>query len=153
MIHIRRARTNETPDLQSLNNEVFIDNAKYDDDLDLDWANGAKGKKYFTDLLHDPGSFCLIAEDDEKKIGYLAAGPKEIDYRKRRYLEIQNMGVIPEYRSRGIGKLLLEECITWAKSQGFHKIFVSAYHENERAIDFYRKTGFTEIDVSLEKTI
>ena len=48
MINIRKANKDEVKDLQSLNNEVFIDNNKYDNDLDMSWAKSEKGKIYFT---------------------------------------------------------------------------------------------------------
>ena len=153
MINVRLARRNEVTDLQKLNNEVFIDNTIYDDDLDPNWAMSNKGFTYFTSLLNDPQSLCLIVEDGEKKIGYLAAGPKEIDYRLGKYAEVQNMGVIPEYRSHGIGKQLLCRCFDWARNQGFSKVFVCSYAKNKRAIEFYRSSGFEEIDISLEKDL
>jgi ribosomal protein S18 acetylase RimI-like enzyme len=153
MIQIRPATVHEVKDLQMLNNEVFVDNASYDEDLDLDWAMSEKGFRYFSTLVHDPSSLCLIAEDDSRKIGYLAIRPKEIEYRKSKYAEVQNMGVIPEYRSQGIGKKLLFKSIDWAHAQGYTKVFVCSYAQNKRAIDFYKLSGFSEIDVSLEKTI
>lgn len=153
MITIRQANTSEVSDLQSLNNEVFINNAKYDDDLDLNWAQSKKGQKYFTELLNDQNSLCIIAEDVDRKVGYLAAGPKGIDYRNSKYLEIQNMGVIPEYRSKGVGKMLMDKSFEWARSKGYQKAFVNAYIKNEGAVNFYKKNGFGEIDISLEKKI
>lgn len=88
-IKIVLASLNQIKDLQALNNEVFIDNSRYDDDLKIDWAQSDKGgKTYFTELLNDSNSICLIAKDDNKNIGYLAACPKEIPYRLSRYLEI-----------------------------------------------------------------
>lgn len=153
MVQIRVARIDEVKYLQILNNEVFIDNASYDEDLDLDWAMSEKGFRYFTTLLQDPLSLGLIAEDGTRRIGYLAAGPKEIEYRRSTYAEIQNMGALPEYRSQGIGKMLLEECTRWAQTQGYAKIFVCSYAKNARAIDFYEHNGFSAIDISLEKTI
>lgn len=153
MVRIRPAQKHEIADLQELNDEVFIDNASYDSDLDLTWAQGEKGRAYFKQLLQDPTCLCLIAEDQGRRIGYLAAGPKEVDYRKSRYFEIQNMGVIPEYRSQGIGKLLINTAFDWAKLQGFEKAFVCSYARNQRAIHFYKNHGFSEIDVSLECTL
>jgi predicted N-acetyltransferase YhbS len=102
MINIRPATTNDLSVLQSLNDEVFIDNAKYDADLDLNWAKGEKGRTYFSNLLNNIEDYKIIAEEEGKPIGYLAASEKLIDYRNSKYLEIENMGVIPEYRSKGI---------------------------------------------------
>ncbi len=153
MIKIRLATNEDISILQKLNNEVFLDNASYDPDLDENWAMGAAGKKYFTELVSHTDSLCLIVEEDEKLIGYLAAGPKEIDYRKSKYVEIQNMGVIPEFRSKGIGKKLIDACFEWAKAKGYEKIWVNSYSANKGAVNFYRKNGFDDIDISLEKSL
>ena len=153
MINIRPVRKDEIEDLQDLNDEVFIDNQKYDSDLDMIWAKSDKGKDYFTKLLNNPDYCCLIAEEDGRKVGYVAAGPKNISYRKSKYIEVENMGVIPEYRSRGIGTMLMEECLKWAKSKGFQKAYVNSYFNNQKAIEFYKRNGFSEIDLSLEKNL
>ena len=153
MITIRTCRADEVEILQLLNDEVFIDNAKYDTDLDLTWAKGEKGKKYFMELLSNKQAFAIIAENESKSIGYLAASQKHIDYRNSKYLEIENMGVVPEYRSQGVGKMLMEECFKWAKEQGYKKVFVNTYIANEKALQFYKNNGFDVIDISLEKTL
>lgn len=153
MITIRPATKNEVKTLQDLNNEVFIDNQKYDEDLDMDWAQSEKGKEYFTKLLNNVESICLIAEDGDMKIGYLVAAPKIVSYRKSKYIEIENVGVIPAYRSKGIGTQLMQECLKIAKSRGFQKAFVIAYFNNTKAVKFYKRKDFAEIDVSLERIL
>ncbi len=153
-IKIISASLNQIKELQNLNDEVFIDNSRYDEDLKIDWAQSDEGgKKYFTELLKSSNSICLIAKDNDKNIGYLVACPKEIPYRLSKYIEIENMGVIPEYRCRGIGQKLIDECLKIAKERGFQKVYVNAYFKNIGAINFYKKNGFTEIDLSLEKSI
>ena len=153
MIKVRSAQKEDIADLQTLNNEVFVDNVQYDEDLDLNWARSDKGKQYFNELLNNADAFCIIAEDNDKRVGYLAASPKEIDYRHSRYIEIQNMGVIPEYRSQGVGKLLMDDFFKWARIKGYEKVFINAYIKNHRAISFYKNAGFDEIDISLEKKL
>lgn len=153
MISVRQAGKEEISDLQNLNNEIFTDNQQYDPDLDMTWSQSDKGKQYFTKLLSAPLSCCLIAEEDNKKIGYIAARPKNVSYRNSTYFEIENIGVIPSHRSKGIGQMLIEECLKWAKTKGFQKAFVNSYFDNKKAIQFYKRNGFSEIDVSLEKNI
>lgn len=153
MITIRLATAQDIATLQELNNELFLDNQKYDPDLDRGWAKSEKGKEYFTQLLNKKDACVFIAEENEKPIGYLAAAPQDISYRKSRYLEIENFGVNPGYRSQGIGSLLMKKCLTWAKSHGFQKVYVNAYFSNDRALAFYKNNGFGEIDVSLEREL
>lgn len=153
MLSIRRARSNEWENLQELNDEVFTDNSKYDSDLVLDWARSEKGEAYFKGLVIDSESICLVAEDEGVLVGYIAASPKDITYRKSKYIEIDNMGVIPEYRSQGVGKMLMDECLKIAKERGFQKAYVNCYSANDKAINFYKKNGFGMIDVILDKVI
>lgn len=150
-VKIRKAKTDEWSALQTLNNEVFVDNAKYDPDLVVDWAYSDLGKKYFQKLVNDQESVCFVAEDSSRKlVGYIAASPKYFSYRKSRYVEVDNMGVIPSFRSQGIGQMLMEECKKWAKANNFQKLYVNSYSQNEKAIAFYQRCGFQKIDVSLE---
>jgi ribosomal protein S18 acetylase RimI-like enzyme len=150
MVHIRQARADEVKKLQFLDDEVFIHDVEFDPDLDMTWAKGEKGRTYFSNLVNDPNSYCLIAEDDNKAIGYLVASSKETSYRKSRCAELQNMGVSPDYRSQGIGSMLVQRCLKWAKTQGYQKVYVSAYFGNIEAIKFYKKNGFSELDLGLE---
>lgn len=153
MINIRKGTLDDIALLQNLNDEVFIDNSKYVPDLDMNWAKGEQGLKYFTDLVNDTKNLCLIAEDEGNPIGYLAASPKVFSYKIKTYTELDNMGVTPEYRSKGIGSQLIERYLEWSKQEGYEKAYVSAFAKNTNAINFYRKHGFTDIDTSLEREL
>jgi len=150
---IRLARKDEVKILQNLNDEVFVDNHKYDPDLKMDWAQSETGRKYFTEALNNPEAICLIVEEDNKPIGYLVAAPKDFGYRLSKYIEIENMGVSPNFRSKGVGIQLVNKCLEIAKERDYQKVYVNAYFENTRAIAFYEKIGLKKIDISLEKDI
>jgi len=153
MISIVPAQKSDIQTLQNLNDEVFTDNYKYDSDLKMDWAQSETGKKYFTELVENPKAICFIAKDGEKAVGYIACSSKDFGYRKGKYIEIENMGVSPSYRSQGIGSLLIDKALGLAKERGFNKVYVNAYSENLKAVEFYEKSGFKKIDISLEKEI
>ena len=150
MISIRPATIDDVTILQKLNQEIFIDNQKYDNDLDMNWAVSEKGRTYFKSVLNDKNAICFIAVNSTKPIGYIACNIKDYSYRKSKYLEIQNMGVIPQFQSQGIGALLINQVKVWAKQHEFEKMLVNSYFKNTKAIDFYKKNGFSEIDISLE---
>lgn len=54
------------------------------------------------------------------------------------------MGIIPAYRDRGLGRLLIETTLEEARRQGFVRIELSAHADNTRAIALYRKVGFVQ---------
>lgn len=153
MISYRNGVAEDVALLQNLNDEVFVDNAKYVEDLDMTWAKGEHGKNYFTQLVNDSDNLCLIAEDDGVPVGYLAAGPKKFSYKTKSYSELENMGVTPKYRSQGIGTVLIKKYFEWSIEQGYESSHVNAFFKNTKAIEFYKENGFLEVDLSLERDL
>ncbi len=154
MINLRQAKPDEVRGIQDLNDLVFADNVKYDPDLDPGWAQSDKGRKYFTDRLSDPTAYFVVAEEGGRLVGYANAQPiKEFEYREHKYVEIDNLGVIPEYRRQGIASKLLDECLSWAKGEGYEKVYLQSYAKNTGAREFYKKLGYHEIDIGLEKDL
>ncbi len=52
------------------------------------------------------------------------------------------MGVLPEYRGKGIGRQLLQACISKARTKGITRIELEVRADNERAIALYKALGF-----------
>jgi GNAT superfamily N-acetyltransferase len=57
------------------------------------------------------------------------------------------------YRKKGIGKMLINNFIKWVKENKINRIKVSVYDKNTNAIEFYKKTGFTNYSLTLEGEI
>jgi len=150
MISIRPVRIDEKEALQKLNQEAFEDNAAYDPDLCMDWAMSDKGKAHFTNIFKNPDSQCFVADDAGVLVGYIVLSKKEMDYRKSKCVEINDVGVTPLYQSKGVGSLLMEKAKEWAKGRGYQKMYVSCYFHNTRGVAFYKKNGLTELDLGLE---
>jgi GNAT superfamily N-acetyltransferase len=150
MITIRPAGIDDIGELQRLNQEAFEDNVKYDPDLTMDWAMSDKGKEHFIKIFASQDSQCFVAVDSGVLVGYIVLSERFIDYRKSRCVEINDIGVTPAYQSKGIGSLLIQKAVEWAKERGYQKIYVNCYFANTRAVSFYRKNGLSEIDLGLE---
>lgn len=152
-ITIRQALCTEIKQLQILNDRIMIDNPKFDSDLMPDWGRSEQGKRYFLELLNDKAAICFVAEEQGALVGYIAARPKDFGYRLSKYVELENLGVIPEHQNQGIGKKLYGAFVTWAKQQGFEKVYLESYFANNKARGFYEKMGFNPIDIAYEKTL
>ena len=153
MILIRPATKDDIQVLQKLNKELFLDNQKYDPKLKMDWPMSEKGEEYFSELLDSEESIVLIANDNQIPVGYLAAEEREVDYRSGKCVFLENMEVSLEFRDKGIGGMLISELVNLANEKGVRKLYVTTYLKNNEALDFYRKNGFLDIDITLEKSL
>lgn len=70
-----------------------------------------------------------------------------------RYLEMDNVVIDKNYRSKGIGKLLCDYLEQKAVASGCRMIMLDAYLENEAAHRFYEREGFTKRGYHFLKTI
>jgi ribosomal protein S18 acetylase RimI-like enzyme len=52
------------------------------------------------------------------------------------------MGLLPDYRGRGLGERLIRMALAAARLADFERISLSVYASNERAAALYRKVGF-----------
>jgi len=150
---IRKANKRDAKELCKLNYDIFGDAERFDSDVIADYALTEDGGRWIEDAISNPKGCCFIAEEKGKMVGYTSGLEKEMQYRKGRYFEIVNIGLIPEAREKGLGKKLLKAIEEWAKDNGYNKIYLSCYAKNSKALTFYDKQGFEEIEISLEKRI
>ncbi|MDX8445353.1 GNAT family N-acetyltransferase [Mesorhizobium captivum] len=52
------------------------------------------------------------------------------------------MGILPQYRGRGLGRKLIDATLAQAREAGFVRIELSVHSDNARAISLYGKAGF-----------
>jgi N-alpha-acetyltransferase 10/11 len=57
---------------------------------------------------------------------------------------ITTIGVLPEYRQRGIGKALLEAC---ERQAGYPRVRLCVRKSNQSAIHMYEQTGYGLVDI------
>lgn len=66
------------------------------------------------------------------------------DYQKHEHFAYLGfMYVKPEFRGRGVNKMVLDALTQWIKNQGIREIRLEVYAKNETAKRAYEKAGFT----------
>jgi GNAT superfamily N-acetyltransferase len=60
-----------------------------------------------------------------------------------RVLLLEDVIVRREYRGSGLGRRLVEHVMDWAREQGMTRVTLLADRDNQAALDFYRKLGFS----------
>jgi ribosomal protein S18 acetylase RimI-like enzyme len=97
--------------------------------------------------LTQPDVIFLIAESDEKPVGYtqlILNSPDEATAGTRP-LEIRRIYATQEYLGKGVGKELMQATISEARQRGCDCIWLGVWEKNQRAIEFYKKWGFREV--------
>lgn len=152
-IIIRKAILEDVSYIQNLNNELFkLEKENYDTTLVLNWALTEDGKEYFEDLIKN--QYVIVATLEEKIIGYLAGSINEKgSYEKIHYGEINNMFIQENYRLYGIGKKLINTFKDYCRNNNISNLKVVASSKNKNAIDFYRKNGFDDFNLTLTMNI
>jgi len=111
----------------------------------------------FTNMLAGPDCRAFIALQNNTPVGYAIFMIKEVNespFRfKGRSLYIDQLAVLEEYRSRGVGKLLLTQAETLAKELGANMVELDYWTANIVAASFFHKNGFAVYRQILSKAI
>jgi len=74
-------------------------------------------------------TFCGTVQGIEDRFGYGA---------------IQNLGVVPEHRGRGLGSVLLMKALEGFRRAGLKRAYLEVTAQNEGAVRLYRRLGFVK---------
>jgi len=103
-------------------------------------------QEYLCDFVNNDNKKFLVYECDGKICGYVmfefVNRSGNLYMKPRSMLHIGELGVLPEYRSRGIGGQLIEEIKKIAKEKGLKQINLNLWTFNDKALKFYEKLGF-----------
>jgi ribosomal protein S18 acetylase RimI-like enzyme len=66
-----------------------------------------------------------------------------LDENSPKHAHLISMWTAPEYRQRGIGRLLVNAVVNWARGRNARVLHLMVTSNNEPAIRFYQRLGFT----------
>ena len=84
----------------------------------------------------------FVAGVREEAVGWLYVDRPELG--KLAHTAELTVGVLPEYRGRGVGSRLLARGLDWAADRGCERLYTSLPATNEGAIRFLRRNGWRE---------
>ena len=102
------------------------------------------------ELFQKPGSVYFVAEKDGKVIGGGGIYPSE--GLPQQTCELVKMYLLLEVRGKGLGKLLIEKCLDFAKGFGYLQVYIETMPELRKAVSIYEKFGFKYLDGPLGDT-
>jgi ribosomal protein S18 acetylase RimI-like enzyme len=109
-------------------------------------ASWRRRRATYLELLSTPGGFVLALEREHELIAYAAVRPVEVSAafgHAERAAEIETLVVAESERGSGAGASLLREVRARLRARGVDELRLHVLAGNERAIDFYRREGFS----------
>ncbi len=104
-----------------------------------------KEARFINRFYKSENDIMLIACDGHVVVGNAIVERNRIDrYSHRAEISIT---VLKEYWSNGIGTNLMQRMICFAKDTGIEILYLEARRDNVRAINLYKKFGFSEIGI------
>lgn len=99
----------------------------------------------FTSEYEENGSVFLLAEQDQKILGYarIRHNPEVDHLLSGSHIELQRLYIDPANQGKGIADQIMAECLLLAS--GFEWIWLGVWEKNPRAIRFYTRHGFSKI--------
>lgn len=111
-------------------------------------------KDFFLECIQEKNLF--VAKLSGAVVGILrfvvweSGGPGNV---KRKVMRIDNIAVDEKLRGRGIGKAMMEDVHALAKVYGCDEIVLSVYPQNDSAVAFYQKCGFTIRSINMQRKV
>ena len=149
-MEVRLARKEDAPFIALLGRTTFTETFGhfFRDQQDLiDYYNSTFSVQKIEAGIEKPNNLFWIAFANRLPVGYaklkLHSNSEFID--STDVCQLQKIYVLKDFLSMKIGLELQGSLLEKAKELGFHQIWLSVLHSNERAISFYKKSGFAEV--------
>jgi putative acetyltransferase len=133
MVSIIQYEDKHHEDFRKLNLE-WLEKYNLAESHDLEVLDDPKG------TILDRGGVIYMAGDNGELVG-CAALMKEADG----IYELAKMAVAPNWRGKGISKLLIEKCLDTARTWNAKKVTLYSNSQLQTAISLYKKYGFYNI--------
>ncbi|MGC8607270.1 MAG: GNAT family N-acetyltransferase [Vulcanisaeta sp.] len=147
MVTLREARESDVETLIDLVVRLKRLNSEFDPLFSARNDCAERAREYLLNAIHDSkGHLILVAEDMGKIVGVLKADIRErLFYSPSIEGAIVDFYVMPEYRRKGLGKMMLEKAIAMLRERGAQLITAEFPTQNQIAINFYNKMGFRSL--------
>ena len=146
-IVVRTASDNDLPVILGLLYELGRPKPQKDSDVD---TFRKLVKKYVT----DSDKKILVAEiDDMKIIGMVSMVFLPRLNRTTLEMYIPELVVLEKYRNQGIGKKLIDSCISFANEKKCHRIRLESGNQRKESHQFYKSLGFEQSALSFTKNL
>jgi GNAT superfamily N-acetyltransferase len=149
-VTVRTASHEDISELVTSVTELFREDAgEHDSSMDIEWPI-RDGAAYYSSLMTDQACLLAVAGNSDRTVGHLVGKLSEPNsIRLERLAVLESMRVEPGYRRAGVGGLLVQHFLDWARIRDARQASVTAYVANQAAQRLYMRYGFSPMSVTL----
>ena len=100
-------------------------------------------ERSFSDVLNSPGSFCLLAVEDQS-VDSAPCGFSACRVRAQE-AELLSLGVVPAFRRQGVAQQLIARTIETCQRIGARNLFLEVAEDNPAAQTLYERLDFEQV--------
>jgi RimJ/RimL family protein N-acetyltransferase len=104
------------------------------------WRAPADERRYLRSVERHPDAAVFVAEDGSSIVGRLSLSRDP--HPASKHVADLGLMVAASHRRRGVGTLLLEQAVVWARECGVRKLELHVFPWNEPALGLYEAFGF-----------
>lgn len=139
MTVVRPARDSDAPALVGLAENVGREDGRWILGTGP-WRSIADERRYLRTIHKHPDAAVFVAEDEGAIVGRLSLARDP--HPASRHVADLGLMVAETHRRRGVGTMLLEQAVAWARAAGVGKLELHVFPWNEPAIRLYEAFGF-----------
>lgn len=98
-------------------------------------------REFIKNSLNDNNRIMLVGEINGKIIANCSTGLVASNLRFRHRVSM-GLAIQEKHWRKGIGKILMKECIKWCEDNGFEQLELGVVSDNEAALSLYKAFGF-----------
>ena len=153
MVNIRKAKEEDLARLEELYRELEEDAVLYQPEHFVFSPAGTRREQMKAFLDSDTQAM-FVAEKDEEVIGFahvvLIKAKKVPCLKPETSLYLQDLVVTAEFRSKGIGTILLNEAKKYGQENGADFFRTQVFPQNTDGMRFYERNGFSTKMITIE---
>jgi putative acetyltransferase len=104
------------------------------------WRAPADERRYLRTIERHPDAAVFVAEDGRSIVGRLSLSRDP--HPASKHVADLGLMVAASHRRRGVGTLLLEQAVAWARESGVRKLELHVFPWNDPALGLYGSFGF-----------
>jgi RimJ/RimL family protein N-acetyltransferase len=104
------------------------------------WRSVSDERRYLRTIHHHPDAAVFVAEDQGQIVARLSLSRDP--HPASRHVADLGLMVAESHRRQGVGTMLLQQAVTWARESGVRKLELHVFPWNEPALGLYESFGF-----------